>query len=88
MAIRQWRKWSGFSSASKDIILSHHERMDGSGYPFHLKDDRIKIGSRIAAICDEFDSRVYGNLITKMKVHNAIEYIVSHAGILFDVNAV
>lgn len=81
-------KMEWLSSVSKDIIISHHERLNGSGYPFHLKDDRIKIGSKIAAVCDEFDSRVYGNLITKMKVHNAIEYIVSQAGVLFDANVV
>lgn len=75
-------KW--LSPVSKDIIISHHERIDGSGYPFHLKGDRIKIGSRIAALCDEFDSLVYGNLMKKIKVHEAIDYIVSKAGILFD----
>lgn len=76
------------SAISKDIIISHHERMDGSGYPFRLKADKIKIGSKIAAVCDEFDSRVYGNLTAKMKVHDAIDYIVSQAGVKFDFNVV
>lgn len=76
------------SPTSKDIIISHHERMDGSGYPFHIKEDRIRIGSRIAAVCDEFDSRVYGNFVSRMKVHDAIDYIVSQAGVLFDINVV
>lgn len=80
------KEW--LSQVSKDIILSHHERMDGSGYPFHIKEDRIKIGSRIAAVCDEFDSKVYGNLTKKMKVHDAIDYIVSQAGVLFDFSVV
>jgi len=77
-------KMEWLSPISKDIIISHHERIDGSGYPFRLKDDRIKIGSKIAAICDEFDSRAYGNMTKKMKVHDAIDYIVSNAGVLFD----
>lgn len=76
------------SSVSKDIIIGHHERLDGSGYPFHLKEDRIKIGSKIAAVCDEFDSKAYGNITNKMKVHNAIDYIVSQAGVKFDFNVV
>ena len=76
------------SSTSKDIIISHHERVDGSGYPFHLKNEKIKIGSKIAAVCDEFDSRVYGNLIPKMKVHDAIDLIVSQAGSKFNLNVV
>jgi len=79
-------KW--LSKTSKDIIINHHERLDGSGYPFHLKADKIKMGSRIAAVCDEFDSRVYGNLTKKLKVHEAIDYIVSQAGVLFDFNIV
>lgn len=79
-------KW--LTSASKDIILSHHERLDGSGYPFRLTEKNIKTGSKIAAVCDEFDSRVYGNLMKKMKVHDAIDYIVSQAGIKFDLEVV
>jgi len=79
-------KW--LTSASKDIILSHHERLDGSGYPFRLTEEKIKTGCKIAAVCDEFDSRVYGNLMKKMKVHDAIDYIVSQAGIKFDLEVV
>lgn len=81
-------KMNWLSQTAKDIIISHHERLDGSGYPFHLKDDRIKIGSKIAAVCDEFDSKVYGNLTKRMKVHDAIDYIVSHSSIHFDYNVV
>lgn len=81
-------KMSWLSSTSKDIILGHHERMDGSGYPFRLKGDKIRIGSRIAAVCDEFDSRVYGNLVPKMKVHDAIDFIVSQAESKFDIEVV
>ena len=76
------------SVISKDIIISHHERMDGTGYPFRLKEDKIKIGTKIAAVCDEFDSRVYGNLTSKMKVHDAIDYIISQAGVKFDFQVV
>jgi HD-GYP domain-containing protein (c-di-GMP phosphodiesterase class II) len=79
-------KW--LSNTSKDIIVSHHERINGSGYPFHLSGSKIKIGCRIAAICDEFDSKVYGNLTNRIKVHDAIDYIVSQAGILFDFDIV
>lgn len=79
-------KW--LTSTSKDIIISHHERMDGSGYPFHLRNGKIKIGSKIAAVCDEFDSRVYGNLMPKSKVHDAIDFIVSQAGNKFDLEVI
>ncbi|NLP33975.1 MAG: HD domain-containing protein [Clostridiales bacterium] len=81
-------KMSWLSPISKDIIISHHERLDGTGYPFHLKADKIKIGSKIVAVCDEFDSLVYGNLTCKMKVHDAIDYIVSQAEVKFDLDVV
>ncbi|MDI9488631.1 MAG: HD domain-containing phosphohydrolase [Bacillota bacterium] len=81
-------KMDWLSPVSKDIIISHHERLDGSGYPFHLKGNKIKIGSKIAAVCDEFDSRVYGNLLPKMKVHDAIDFIVSQAEVKFDLEVV
>ncbi|MEW8956053.1 HD-GYP domain-containing protein [Clostridium sp.] len=37
-------------------ILLHHERLDGSGYPLGLKDNKIPMFSRIIAIADIFDS--------------------------------
>ena len=76
------------SSNAKDIILTHHERIDGSGYPFHLHDERIKLESKIVAVCDEFDSKVYGFHTNKMKVHETIEYIMSLSGIKYDFSVV
>lgn len=32
----------------------HHERLDGNGYPFHIKGDNISLGSRIMAVADVF----------------------------------
>ena len=81
-------KMEWLSPTAKDIIISHHERLDGMGYPFHLKGNKIKIGSRIAAVCDEFDSRVYGIMSNKMKVHDVIDYIVSQADVKYDYNVV
>ncbi len=73
---------------AKEIILCHHERLDGSGYPFRKSEDRIKIGSKIVSVCDVFDSHVYGFLVPKMKVHDTINYIISQAGVKFDFNVV
>lgn len=39
-----------------DIIQQHHERVDGSGYPGHLKKDDVDRTVRIVAICDTYDS--------------------------------
>jgi putative nucleotidyltransferase with HDIG domain len=43
-----------------DLIRSHHENYDGSGYPDGLKGDRIPIGSRILCVCDSYDSLLNG----------------------------
>lgn len=75
-------KW--LSSVSKKIILSHHERLDGSGYPFHLTDKKIGIEEKIVAVCDSFDRRVYGMQTEKMKVYEVIEYLVGMGGQKFD----
>jgi len=45
------------SSISR-LILCHHERFDGSGYPRGLKGEEIPFLSRILAVCDAFDSMV------------------------------
>ncbi len=71
------------SPASKEVILYHHEMCNGAGYPFRLNGDKIKIGSKIVAVCDSFDSLVYGYLVKPRKVHEAIEYIVSQSGLKF-----
>ncbi|MDE2561692.1 MAG: DUF3391 domain-containing protein [Sphingomonadales bacterium] len=40
------------------VCLYHHERLDGSGFPLGLRDDKIDSFSRMAAICDTFDELV------------------------------
>jgi len=39
-----------------DIVMQHHERMDGSGYPNGLKDNEIHLVSRIIAVADTVDA--------------------------------
>ncbi|MBI3267587.1 MAG: response regulator [Planctomycetes bacterium] len=38
------------------IIRHHHERLDGSGYPDHLKGEEISVGARIVAVADCYDA--------------------------------
>lgn len=40
----------------KDIVLHHHERYDGGGYPAGILGKQIPLGSRIIAICDSIDA--------------------------------
>lgn len=49
----------GVNEDTSRIILEHHERSDGSGYPFGLKDSQIGRLSKIVAICEEYvDTRL------------------------------
>lgn len=71
------------------IVLNHHERLDGSGYPNGLKDDEISIESRILAVTDSFDAMVskrpYKNSRTEFE---ALEDIKSSIGKLYDLEVV
>lgn len=72
------------SPVSKEIILYHHERLNRSGYPFHMPGDKLKPQVRLVSICDAFDNMVYGNLEKRKKVHEALDEIVKAAGSCFD----
>ena len=39
-----------------DVVLHHHEKIDGSGYPKGLKDDEISLYAKMGAICDVYDA--------------------------------
>lgn len=45
-----------FLSMAMDIILYHHERWDGNGYPEGLKGENIPLTARIVSICDVYDA--------------------------------
>lgn len=79
---------NNISSISKDIILQHHERIDGKGYPFQLSNSRITMESKIVAVCDVFDSLVNGFYAPRLKVHMVIDYIVSKASVKYDFDVV
>ncbi len=46
----------GLPTVALDVCLHHHERIDGSGYPFGLSGDQISLAARMAAICDVYDA--------------------------------
>ena len=43
---------------AREIATSHHERWDGSGYPFGLKGNDIPIAARLMALADEYDALI------------------------------
>lgn len=79
------QKSENISREACDIALSHHERLDGSGYPRRLKSSDIQIFARIAAIADVYDAlttdKVYRR---KMMPHDVLDYMLSLGGKHFD----
>ena len=72
-----------------NIIKAHHERYDGTGYPYGLKGEEIPIGARIIALADTFDALISNRAYrTSLTFAEAIETIKSQAGKQLDYNVV
>jgi two-component system response regulator RpfG len=75
----------GFSEATKRLVLCHHERLDGSGYPRGLGADDLDLDARILGVCDVYDallsSRVYREAWTP---EAALEFLRERSGTQFD----
>ncbi len=52
-----------------NIILNHHERPDGSGYPYGLKSDAITLEASILALADSFDAMTTDRVYKKAKTY-------------------
>jgi HD-GYP domain-containing protein (c-di-GMP phosphodiesterase class II) len=71
------------------LVLHHHERTDGTGYPAGLARDEIPIGSKIIAVIDSFDAMVSDRCYRKgLPVEEAIRRLKAGVGTQFDENIV
>ena len=67
------------------VALTHHERVDGTGYPRGLKGEEIPIEGRIAAIADVFDALTSNRVYSKARPFNeAVEMMRKGTGQQFD----
>jgi response regulator RpfG family c-di-GMP phosphodiesterase len=74
-----------FLGESREIILQHHERFDGTGYPRGLKGEEIHLGARILAVADAFDAMGSGRPYHHVRDQAAIlEEMRRQAGLQFD----
>ncbi|MEW6229767.1 MAG: HD-GYP domain-containing protein [Bacillota bacterium] len=68
-----------------NIVLHHHERIDGNGYPHGLAGERIPLGSRILCVADSFDAMVTDRAYRPaMSVEDALAELERCAGTQFD----
>ena len=72
-------------SGVRDVVLHHHERYDGKGYPQRLKGERIPFFARIMAIVDSYDAmtstRSYRKALSR---EEAIRELQVKAGVVWD----
>lgn len=74
-----------FNAHVKSILMHHHERMNGSGYPKALLAADIHPLAKIIMIADVYDALTSDRPYRKAyNQHEAIEYIMGNAGTLFD----
>jgi diguanylate cyclase (GGDEF)-like protein len=67
------------------IILHHHERFGGHGYPYGLRANEIPLGARIVAIADAYDAMTHDRPYKRAISHeSAIAELRQHAGTQFD----
>jgi HD-GYP domain-containing protein (c-di-GMP phosphodiesterase class II) len=78
----------GFEKASL-LVLHHHERIDGKGYPAGLMGSDIPLGSRVIAVIDSFDAMVSNRAYRKgLPMEEALRRLTSDSGTQFDANIV
>ncbi|MCH8949578.1 MAG: HD domain-containing protein [Chloroflexi bacterium] len=74
-----------FLEGATPILLYHHERYDGAGYPFALEGKAIPLEARIFAVIDTFDAMTYDRPYRKaLSIEVALREIRANAGTQFD----
>ncbi|OCL25252.1 hypothetical protein U472_12900 [Orenia metallireducens] len=75
------------SPISRIVILSHHEKVDGSGYPKGLIGDEIHEFAKIVAITDVFDALTSDRCYRKKwSINKTIDFLIANANSHFDIN--
>jgi HD-GYP domain-containing protein (c-di-GMP phosphodiesterase class II) len=74
-----------FFKEGQEIVLHHHERYDGSGYPDGLAGAAIPLGSRIIALADAFDRAIHENADGPWTdQQDALQQVLKRSGSQFD----
>lgn len=75
----------GFLGEARAAVLHHHERLDGSGYPYGLMGGQIPESARVVAVADAFDAMTSTRSYSRARpVATALEELQRCAGAQFD----
>jgi len=67
------------------LVLHHHEKWNGTGYPFHLKGEKIPLGARIIAVADTYEALISDRPYRKAyPKEEALKIINQESGVSFD----
>src|SRR5262249_36127106 len=67
------------------IVIAHHEKWNGTGYPSNLKGDEIPVCARILSVVDCFDALTSDRQYRKaLPPAEAIDYVIAQSGESFD----
>ncbi|MBI1175735.1 MAG: HD domain-containing protein [Sideroxydans sp.] len=67
---------NNFLHIAREIATSHHEKWDGSGYPFGLKGDEIPISARLMTLADVYDALISRRVYKGELPHEEAEKII------------
>ena len=75
----------GFPLPVAQMILEHHERLNGSGYPYRKRDNELLLESKILAVADVVEAMSLDRPYRKaLGIKKALKEITKHKGVLFD----
>jgi putative nucleotidyltransferase with HDIG domain len=83
--IKLLRELGGFNSSAQELVHSHHERLDGKGYPRGLNASSIALDTRILTVCDVYDALVSPRVYRSAWSHEAsLALLRDESGSAFD----
>ncbi len=75
----------GFGESIRRLVLDHHERLDGSGYPRRINGTAISLDARILAVCDVYDALISNRVYREAWTYErAIALLHEEAGTKLD----
>lgn len=80
LALEKAEKLSGactaLINAAKEIVIGHHEKWDGSGYPIGLRGEAIPLSARLMALADVYDALICRRVYKEPMSHEEAKAII------------